>query len=96
MLKLVSPNNSLGFRTAKTLSDPAVWYAANAFSAKVSVIVAIIMIVLGIVLLRLGKLGKFEPVQVSLLGLSFEIVPLIFLMLLLYLYNLNIRAPKLH
>jgi hypothetical protein len=33
ILRMVAPNPLYGFRVKRTLEDPAVWYAVNAFSA---------------------------------------------------------------
>ena len=39
-LRLVGPNRSYGFRTPATLSNPALWYSANAFSGRALIVAA--------------------------------------------------------
>jgi len=34
VLEKVPPNNIYGFRTKRTLSDPEIWYPANAYAGK--------------------------------------------------------------
>lgn len=41
MLRRVAPNWLYGFRTARTLSSPEVWYPANAFAGRALLIAAI-------------------------------------------------------
>src|SRR3954452_20064527 len=46
----IGPNPWYGFRVRRTLSDPAVWYAVNAYSAKWLLAVGIVNIVSAVVL----------------------------------------------
>lgn len=46
----IGPNPWYGFRVKRTLSDPAVWYAVNACSAKWLLAVGIVNIVSAVVL----------------------------------------------
>ena len=46
----IGPNPWYGFRVKRTLSDPAVWYAVNAYSAKRLLAVGIVNIVSAVVL----------------------------------------------
>src|SRR5438309_9372042 len=46
----IGPNPWYGFRVRRTLSDPVVWYAVNAYSAKRLLAVGIVNIVSAIVL----------------------------------------------
>ena len=39
-LRLVGPNRWYGFRTAATLSDPQLWYSANAFCGRALLVAA--------------------------------------------------------
>ena len=41
-LRWVPPNRFYGFKTKFTLSDPAVWYAANAFTGRAMVAASIV------------------------------------------------------
>lgn len=83
-------NSSYGFRTSKTLSDPVIWYTANRFAGKASIAVGFVMIVLGVVLLLLDRYTNFDPNTLILLGLAFEIVPPLILVLVLFLYHRNL------
>jgi hypothetical protein len=46
----IAPNPWYGFRVKRTLSDPAVWYAVNAYSAKWLLAVGIVNVVAAVVL----------------------------------------------
>src|SRR6266516_220529 len=46
----IGPNSWYGFRVERTLSDPAVWYAVNAYSAKWFLAVGIVNIVTAVIL----------------------------------------------
>jgi hypothetical protein len=46
----IGPNPWYGFRVKRTLSDPAVWYAVNAYSAKWLLAVGIVNVVAAVVL----------------------------------------------
>ncbi|RTH05158.1 hypothetical protein CSW23_06490 [Thermus scotoductus] len=86
----VPPNSTYGFRTSKTLADPSIWYEANRFAGRVSIAVSIVMIVLGIALLLLDRYTNLDPNSLIVLGLAFEIVPLLILILVLFLYHRNL------
>jgi uncharacterized membrane protein len=86
----VPPNSTYGFRTSKTLADPSIWYEANRFSGRVSITVSIVMIVLGITLLLLDRYTNLDPNSLIALGLAFEVVPLLVLTLVLFLYHRNL------
>jgi uncharacterized membrane protein len=86
----VPPNSTYGFRTSKTLADPSIWYEANRFSGRVTIIVSIVMIVLGIALLLLDRYTNLDPNSLIVLGLAFEIVPLLVIILVLFLYHRNL------
>jgi uncharacterized membrane protein len=67
----VPPNSTYGFRTAKTLSDPKIWYAINRISG-MDLLIAGMLITLGsVVMLVLGQ--HLQPLQV--------VLPLFFLMI---------------
>lgn len=86
----VPPNSAYGFRTSKTLADLSTWYAANRFAGRATIAVAAAMIVLGIVLLLLDRYTKLGLGTLTALGLAFEIVPLLVLSLVLFLYHRNL------
>ena len=50
ILGKIGPNPWYGFRVERTLSDPVVWYAVNAYSAKWLLAVGIVNIVSAVVL----------------------------------------------
>ena len=67
----VPPNSSYGFRTAKSLSDPKIWYAINKISGY-DLLLAGALITLGsVAMLFLGQ--RLQPMQV--------VVPLFLLMI---------------
>ena len=86
----VPPNGLYGFRTPKTLSDPSIWYAANRFAAQATIVVAAVMILLGVVLLLLERYTKLNLGTLIALGLAFEIVPMLVLIPVLFLYHRNL------
>ena len=86
----VPPNSVYGFRTSKTLADPSIWYEANRFSGRVTITVSIVMIALGIALLLLDRYTKLDPNSLIVLGLAFEIVPPLIIILVLFLYHRNL------
>jgi uncharacterized membrane protein len=86
----VPPNSTYGFRTSKTLADPSIWYEANRFSGRVTITVSIVMIVLGIALLLLDRYTNLDPNSLIALGLAFEVVPLLVIILVLFLYHRNL------
>jgi hypothetical protein len=86
----VPPNSTYGFRTSKTLADPSIWYEANRFSGRVTITVSIVMIVLGIALLLLDRYTNLDPNSLIALGLAFEVVPPLVIILVLFLYHRNL------
>ena len=50
MLRRVKPNRWYGFRTPKTLSDDAIWYASNAYGGKLLLIFGIVHTIASLVL----------------------------------------------
>jgi uncharacterized membrane protein len=49
-MNLVRPNPLYGFRVRRTLSDERIWYLANSYAGKVSILTGIVTIVLAAVL----------------------------------------------
>ena len=67
----VPPNSTYGFRTAKSLSDPKIWYEINRISG-VDLLIAGVLITLGsVAMLFLGQ--RLQPMQV--------VLPLLLLMI---------------
>ncbi|MGH9903711.1 MAG: SdpI family protein [Pyrinomonadaceae bacterium] len=62
ILERVPPNRFYGFRTAKTLSDPKVWYAANRASGHDLFVAGAVITSASIVMLFFGQ--RLEPGQV--------------------------------
>ncbi|WP_182482821.1 SdpI family protein [Calidithermus roseus] len=81
----VSSNSTYGFRTSRTLANPSIWYVANRFAGQATLVVSTIMIALSVVLLLLDRYMKLGPNSLTLQGLTFEIVPLLALILVLML-----------
>jgi uncharacterized membrane protein len=72
----VKPNSFYGFRIAKTLNDESVWYRVNRFSGKAFIGCGLATIVLGFVVLWLGKVLSLGPVALQLLGAGIIMVPI--------------------
>jgi uncharacterized membrane protein len=67
----VPPNSTYGFRTAKSLSDPKIWYAINRTSG-IDLLLAGALITIGsVAMLFLGQ--RLQPIQV--------VLPLLLLMI---------------
>ena len=47
-MNLVKPNHLYGFRVRKTLADERIWYLANSYAGKGSILTGIITIVLAV------------------------------------------------
>jgi uncharacterized membrane protein len=56
----VRPNSTYGFRTAKTLSDPAIWYAANRFAGIDLIGVGLVVMISALLVPRFTG-GRFIP-----------------------------------
>ncbi|MDB5300481.1 MAG: hypothetical protein JWO87_2144 [Phycisphaerales bacterium] len=56
----VGPNSIFGFRTAKTLSDPAIWYAANR-SVGIDLIGVGVVVMIGALLVPHFTGGRYVP-----------------------------------
>jgi uncharacterized membrane protein len=52
--KRVKPNPWYGFRVPKTLSNPDIWYAANAYMARRMILVGLLTVVAALVFTPLG------------------------------------------
>ena len=55
ILGKVPPNTIYGFRTAKTLSDPEIWYEANRISGQDLCIAGIFTLIASLVMMALGQ-----------------------------------------
>ena len=71
ILERVPPNSIYGFRTAKSLSDPKIWYEINRISGVDLLIAGVLMTLGSIAMLFLGQ--HLQPSQV--------IMPLFLLMI---------------
>lgn len=83
----VAPNSLYGFRTAKTMSEPSVWYSANRFAGQATIAASAVMLVLAGVLVALDRYGQVGQGSLIALGLTFLIAPLLILILVLFLYH---------
>ncbi|GGC63427.1 SdpI family protein [Undibacterium terreum] len=63
----VAPNTVTGFRTAKTMSDPKIWYAVNSVVGRDMVIVNLVLALLALIFHF--TFGKSKP-SISALGLT--------------------------
>ncbi|MCX6591739.1 MAG: SdpI family protein [Acidobacteria bacterium] len=69
ILQRVPPNIWYGFRTSKTLSDPRIWYQANATSGRYLLVASLLSLALGAGLIWLGQdLPENQRVVWSALG----------------------------
>jgi hypothetical protein len=68
LLQKVPPNLLYGFRTARTLSNPDIWYPANAFSAK-AMLLAMVLVVAGVWALP-ASAPEWTPLALLLAGIG--------------------------
>jgi uncharacterized membrane protein len=52
LLGKVAPNGYYGFRTAKTMSSPEIWYVANRFAAINLIVASVVGLVLAMILIQ--------------------------------------------
>ncbi len=57
ILRRVKPNLWYGFRTAKTLADEEVWYAANAYSGRLLLVMGVIWVAVAVTLRYVPGIG---------------------------------------
>jgi membrane-associated PAP2 superfamily phosphatase len=71
ILEKIGPNGLYGFRTAKTRSDPKIWYAVNKATGKGLAIAAgvILLSTIGVFLC-----GQLDTAQVALINLAVTVV----------------------
>ena len=70
VLRKIGPNVVYGYRTRATLSDPALWYEANALFGRRLIAASLVSAAVALFLARPGLLAPdtFLPVSVVLLG----------------------------
>ena len=70
VLRKIGPNVVYGYRTRATLSDPALWYEANALFGRRLIAASLVSALAALFLARPGLLSPdaFLPVSVVLLG----------------------------
>ena len=85
----VAPNGSYGFRTAKTMSDAARWYAANTFSGRASVVTGVVLIVSAVALVVQTETGRAGVFRVLVRAFVYDIAPLALLVLILLVYDVR-------
>ena len=70
VLRKIGPNVVYGYRTRATLSDPALWYEANALFGRRLIAASLVSALAALFLARPGLLAPdaFLPVSVVLLG----------------------------
>jgi uncharacterized membrane protein len=68
ILEKVGPNRYYGFRTAKTLSSPEIWYAANRIAGRDLVIAGLVVLSWDLILALLVLFSIRVPTLPGLLG----------------------------
>lgn len=68
MLDRVPPNRFYGCRTARSLSDPKVWYAANRVFGKNFLISGILVFTASVMMLAFGRAANPDYVVITLLS----------------------------
>ena len=65
----IKPNNFYGFRTRKTLSDPKIWYPANAYAARWLIAMGVICVLsaVGFVLVPFIVLESYLGITIGLI-----------------------------
>ena len=78
MLRRVKPNHWYGFRTPKTLSDDDIWYASNAYSGKLLLIISLVHTVASFVLYFVpalqANLDAYASVILVILLIGFTVI----------------------
>jgi len=87
LLSKVPPNGMYGFRTAHTMSDPKIWYAANVVASRYTIACGAIMLLLATGLPFVSRIRSLSNRQIAYVGLVFEIVPPVLLVMALLLYD---------
>lgn len=64
----VPPNHFYGFRTAKTLSDPRIWYEANRISGQDFFISGVLVCITSLVMLAFGQRLNPDHVVITLVS----------------------------
>jgi uncharacterized membrane protein len=64
----VPPNRCYGFRTAKTLSEPKIWYEVNRIQGKDLFVAGALITISSLMMLLLAQLWKPEYVILTLLS----------------------------
>jgi uncharacterized membrane protein len=73
----ISPNKIYGMRTAKTLSDPAIWYRANTFTGKWIIVAGIITFFSALLIPFAASMLNVRIAGIAGIALAFEVVPII-------------------
>jgi uncharacterized membrane protein len=74
LLGVVGPNGLYGFRTAKTLSNPDIWYAANKVAGLDLLLASAVMFITTLLIFGPGK--RLSTNQVGLINLGVVVVAL--------------------
>lgn len=89
ILKKIPPNEIYGFRTARSLSDEKVWYAANYFSGWTLLIAGIISLIAIIILHFYPQLIQ-DTRHYGIIVTGIFAVPLLLAVLVSYIYSLRL------
>lgn len=73
VLRRIKPNRWYGFRTSETLADEEVWYAANAYSGRLSVGLGALLAVASVALRFVSGIGTSLAVYCTVCGVMFTV-----------------------
>jgi uncharacterized membrane protein len=76
-LKRISPNKLYGMRTRKTLSNPEIWYCANAFSGRWMMAAGLVSLLSALLLPYAAATLNLHVAALAILALAFEVLPII-------------------
>jgi len=72
----VRPNGVYGYRTLKTMSNPDVWYPANAYAGRAMIVAGVATLILSLVWLVLIRWRMVSAVQTLVATFVITVVPL--------------------
>jgi uncharacterized membrane protein len=75
IFKKVPPNSAYGFRVAKTLANPEIWYKANKFGG-IGVLVSGLITLITCLWLYLNQ-DSFSADSINTIGFSFFLIPIV-------------------
>lgn len=85
-LKRIAPNGMYGYRTIKTLGDPAIWYQANRYCGRAMIYAGVITLAGALVLMAFSRFSSLSPKHMTIAAITLEIGPLCIALLFSYIY----------